>query len=391
MAYNRKLLFIKSLPSWDTPEGNLGSISTNQAMTPIQLVATEINEPGSTITYAITAGALPTGLTLSSSGEISGTPTGYTVNEDVTFIVTATDDEGESASRGFSFLVLGLYQIDYLVVAGGGGGGGASGDGWNAGGGGAGGLITSYGSTSGGGSSAESPFTVSAGSVVSITVGSGGYRGNTALTNSGSSSTAGSNGNDSILSVSGNTIAQSIGGGGGGASSGLSSAGSKTKGLNGGSGGGSGVNFDEAEQSGGLGTLNQGRNGGTGANNGSGYGAGGGGASGLGANKVLGTGGGAGLEISITGISTTYSTGGDTGRDGFDGSTDFPVANSGNGGHAVYLLTNEPFQSQSGADGIVILRMPNINYSGNTTGSPTVTTDGSDTILRYTGSGTYTT
>jgi len=34
--------------------------------------------------------------------------------------------------------------------------------------------------------------------------------------------------------------------------------------------------------------------------------------------------------------------------------------------------------------------MATADYSGTTTGSPTVTTDGSDTILIYNGSGTYT-
>ena len=34
--------------------------------------------------------------------------------------------------------------------------------------------------------------------------------------------------------------------------------------------------------------------------------------------------------------------------------------------------------------------MPTANYSGTTTGSPTVTTSGSNTILTYTGSGSYT-
>jgi len=34
--------------------------------------------------------------------------------------------------------------------------------------------------------------------------------------------------------------------------------------------------------------------------------------------------------------------------------------------------------------------MPTSRYSGTTTGSPTVTTNGTDTILTYTGSGTYT-
>jgi hypothetical protein len=34
--------------------------------------------------------------------------------------------------------------------------------------------------------------------------------------------------------------------------------------------------------------------------------------------------------------------------------------------------------------------MPTSLYSGSTSGSPTVTTSGSDTILTYTGSGSYT-
>ena len=45
--------------------------------------------------------------------------------------------------------------------------------------------------------------------------------------------------------------------------------------------------------------------------------------------------------------------------------------------------------STSGGSGVVILRMPTSGYSGFTTGSPNVTTDGTDTILEYTGSGTY--
>jgi hypothetical protein len=34
--------------------------------------------------------------------------------------------------------------------------------------------------------------------------------------------------------------------------------------------------------------------------------------------------------------------------------------------------------------------VPTSSYSGTTTGSPTVTTDGTDTILTYTASGSYT-
>jgi hypothetical protein len=36
------------------------------------------------------------------------------------------------------------------------------------------------------------------------------------------------------------------------------------------------------------------------------------------------------------------------------------------------------------------LSIPSANYSGTTTGSPTVTTSGSNTILTFTSSGTYT-
>jgi hypothetical protein len=39
---------------------------------------------------------------------------------------------------------------------------------------------------------------------------------------------------------------------------------------------------------------------------------------------------------------------------------------------------------------VVILRMPTASYSGTTTGSPTVATDGTDTILTFTASGSYT-
>jgi hypothetical protein len=36
------------------------------------------------------------------------------------------------------------------------------------------------------------------------------------------------------------------------------------------------------------------------------------------------------------------------------------------------------------------LSIPSINYSGVTTGSPTITTSGANTIIRFTASGSYT-
>jgi hypothetical protein len=44
----------------------------------------------------------------------------------------------------------------------------------------------------------------------------------------------------------------------------------------------------------------------------------------------------------------------------------------------------------AGGSGVVILSIPTTKYSGTTTGSPTVTTSGANTILTYASSGTYT-
>ena len=44
----------------------------------------------------------------------------------------------------------------------------------------------------------------------------------------------------------------------------------------------------------------------------------------------------------------------------------------------------------NGGSGVVILRMATSDYSGTTSGSPNVSTSGSDTILRYNSSGSYT-
>jgi hypothetical protein len=51
-----------------------------------------------------------------------------------------------------------------------------------------------------------------------------------------------------------------------------------------------------------------------------------------------------------------------------------------------------PAVGGAGGSGVVILSVPTALYSGTTTGSPTITTSGSSTIIKWTtaGSGTYT-
>ena len=46
-------------------------------------------------------------------------------------------------------------------------------------------------------------------------------------------------------------------------------------------------------------------------------------------------------------------------------------------------------KGKSGGSGVIILKMPTANYTGITAGSPVVSTSGSNTILTFNGSGSY--
>jgi hypothetical protein len=63
------------------------------------------------------------------------------------------------------------------------------------------------------------------------------------------------------------------------------------------------------------------------------------------------------------------------------------TANTGGGGGGGNSTGNA---GGNGGSGVVILSVPTANYSGTTTGSPTVTTSGSNTIMKFTVSGSYT-
>jgi len=279
------------------------------------------------------------------------------------------------------------YTADFLVIAGGGAGGSGS-----AGGGGAGGYRNSYASeTSGGGGSTESDITITSGAVYTITVGQGG-------TGDGPSSIAGADGNDSSISGTGVSIT-ATGGGGGGAPNG--------DGSPGGSGGGAGRNRTSVPQAG-AGTANQGYRGGVATGTPEGTCGGGGGSGEIGGTDGTGT-GGDGLSSSITGSAVTRGGGGAGAKDyptpsalaGGDGgggnggvgdvatnATDGSANTGGGGGGG--RSTGAGNGGGDGGSGVVILRMATANYTGTTTGSPTVSTDGSDTILTFNASGSYT-
>ena len=308
-----------------------------------------------------------------------------TTNREAVTLTYVDSTQGWVASSGVNSGTQALdpvsYSVDFLVIAGGGGGGVDDG-----GGGGAGGYRNSYSTeTSGGGGSSESTLTFTGGTVYTITVGAGG----------GSAT----NGNDSSISGTGITTITSTGGGKG--------ANYLTNGSSGGSGGGAHGNSNGYTY--GNGTANQGYNGG--ANNFSVTQSGGGGGAGEAGNTDGQAHGGDGLDSSITGSSVTRGGGGAGSVRGTSTAASGGTGGGGNGGvhtshiDAVNGTANTGGgggggagsaggtigqQGAAGGSGVVILRMPTASYSGTTTGSPTVSTSGSDTILVFNASGSYT-
>ena len=276
------------------------------------------------------------------------------------------------------------YTASYLLVAGGGG---------------------SAPQCGGGGGGLLSGTTTFVGSTTyTVTVGAGGAGGN---------SSPGTNGTNSSLGA----LTAAVGGGGGG----YGTAGS-SNGLSGGSGGGAANSFPNAASgTPGSGTSGQGNAGGS-AHTGAPYGGGGGGGAGAVGSSASGTvagsggigltttlittsqatsasvgqvvstsvyfagGGGAGINTGNT-AGTGGSGGGGVGTIGASGAGTLGTANTGGGaggGGAGASL------GKAGGSGCVLISVPTANYSGTTTGSPTVVTNGSNTVMIFKSSGSYT-
>ena len=385
-----------ALPVFTTAAGSLGTINQNSSNLSGLSTAAATDADGDTITYSITSGSLPSGLTLNSStAAITGTPDTIATS---TFTVQAATSRG-NATRQFTITVQanpfviatggtittsgdykshtftspgnfvvtnagsgsGSNSVEYLIVA----GGAAGGQGCGSGGGGAGGYRTNFPSPATGGTPVSAQ-------TYPISVGGGG---------SGASAQ-----NTSQVGPSGSTSSAfgltSAGGGGGAGNSSTPPTGNP-----GGSGGGGG------HGSGGGGTGNQppvsppqGQPGAQSTPQGSStddQGGGGGGASQAGQGPSGA--GGAGSANSISGSSVTYAGGGGggfrdspntgifapggTGGGGRGGGkgTSAPncagrdgTANLGSGGGGACRITNSPpsgfGQQGSGGSGVVIVR-----------------------------------
>lgn len=285
--------YINNSPVWSTSSGSLGTYTGSS----IQLSATD--DESDTITYSVTSGSLPTGLTLSSAGLISGTTTANAGT--YTFTVGASDGTNTTVTRSFSIIVPATItggtltsdstyyyrtftgsgslttnlslNADVLMVGGGGGGGNDVGSG-----GGAGGVVL------------KTTYTVPIGTY-SIVVGSGGP------------GRANSTNTDPSSNYSGNntTFNSLIAYGGGGAGSW-----NAVEASSGGSGGGGALGYQGAHSvSGGSATQPSSATGGYGNAGGTGTGA-------NGANEYSGAAGGGGAGGAGGNGSSSWSTQGDS-------------------------------------------------------------------------------
>ena len=367
---------IDAKPVYTTASGNILNTFEGSSVN-TSIVATDPESDA--ITYAIQSGSLPTGLSLSSAGAITGTAPNVTGSATSNFTIRATSGTN-TTDRAFNIVVgdqptggtISTYTsgginyrvhsftsdgsfvfpmdstISILIVAGGGSGGAGTG-----GGGGAGGLIyiPSYNIVAG---------------TWTCTIGAGGTNDATAT---------GTSGQNSVFTNSTRTLT-ALGGGYGASTESSTSYAS----ASGGSGGGGTEYYSvagspatqPANTSDGVNTYNAtgfGNDGGTGTNaSNESWGGGGAGGSPTSPNRPLFSYGGEGKQIDITGTNTYYGAGGQGGNgdssiqnstnsiggshDGTNGTNG--VANTGSGGGGGW--SHGAGVGGNGGSGIIIIR-----------------------------------
>jgi hypothetical protein len=291
------------------------------------------------------------GLSLNTStGAITGDPvnTATTYN----FTLRATSSSG-TADRAFTYTVEApQYNAQYLLVAGGGAGGTSSVNYYEAGGGGgAGGVLSGT-------------LAITLGTTYSFVIGQGGTGSTDPVNNSVTDGT--------------DTTGLGLTAVGGGKGTNRYNSGTSGQGN---AGGGRYSNAEHTTAGGGGGAGSAGQNG----------------------QSNSGGAGGNGVSNSITGSAVTYGGGG--GGAGSNSGHGGGSGGSGGGGNGHWNSTagngtdglggggggsHRTARSGDGGNGVLIIRVPTSDYTGTYTGSPTVTTVGTDTVLKFLANGSYT-
>ena len=328
---------IDAAPEFSVAAGSLGTLSSGGSASSLTAV-TATDDEGDTITFSITSGSLPSGITLNSNGTFSGNAGGVSGSTTSTFVVTASDGTNTStreytitvnpaivqlSGSGTFSVPSGINSAEILIVAG--GASGSRSPNVSGGGGGAGGIVhtASYTFTATDKSSGIAYSVGAGGNGVGISPEAydGGYN----------------NGGDTTFAISGGTITAKGGGGGAGYGGNTHKPGfgsayyAPSQGGSGGGGAwesGTGASSNQGTFSGWTSYGNSGGNRASGENYAA---AGGGGAGGAGSNSTATLGGNGGVGQLFSSF-TAYGENGYFGGGGAGGSQSDTVPQGGNGG-----------------------------------------------------------
>jgi hypothetical protein len=103
-------------PVWITSQGSIGAYPSNIFLQ-ISVLANPVL-PAVSVTYKTISGALPSGLTLSINGVISGTPALVTKDTVFSFVIRATDNLGNIRDRTFTMIVSGVVNPEFTTPSG---------------------------------------------------------------------------------------------------------------------------------------------------------------------------------------------------------------------------------------------------------------------------------
>ena len=331
---------IDAAPAFGVAAGTLGTLSSGGSASSLTTV-TATDDEGDSITFSVTSGSLPSGITFNSNGTFSGNAGGVSASTTSTFVVTASDGTNTSTRQytitvnptfvqlsgsGTFSVPSGINAAEILIVAG--GASGTRSSNVSGGGGGAGGIVY------------RSSYTFTAtdkSSGIAYSVGAGG---DGVGQGSGNAYDGGyRNGGDSTFAISGGTITAKGGGGGAGFSApNYVMPGFPTDAYfaasQGGSGGGGAweqTNGAASNQGTFSGWTSYGNSGGDRASGANYAGAGGGGAGGDGQDSTATVGGAGGVGQLFSSF-TAYGESGYFGGGGAGGSQSNTIPQGGNGG-----------------------------------------------------------
>ena len=333
---------IDAAPAFGVAAGTLGTLVSGGAASGLTTV-TATDDEGDSITFSVTSGSVPGGITFNSNGTFSGNANQVSSSTTSTFVVTASDGTNTSTRQytitvnpafvqlsgsGTFSVPSGVNTAEILIV--GGGGSGSRSSNVPGGGGGAGGIVHR----------ASYTFTATdKSSGIAYSVGAGGL--GVGMSSNGERYAGGGNqGGDTTFAISGGTITAKGGGygagygGGSPIKPGFSAAYyAATQGGSGGGGAweqGTGASSNQGTFSG---WTSYGNSGGNRYPSGETYATGGGGgAGGNGANSADGQTAGAGGVGQLFSSFTAYGESGYFGGGGAGGSNNSTVAQGGNGG-----------------------------------------------------------